>query len=147
MTLFMRLLHYPGRGALNIMEPKPLVSCYLWQLPRCRIMTNELWAARRLRTNNLLSCCPPVYFPWQTSNDPSVTFCCPKITANSLWCVSDYLSPRLMPSPSTRCICQLWCPPPKRCVPWSLWFVSPQVILCHLCVRPPLLPPGPLTHC
>ena len=110
MTLFMRLLHYPGRGALNIMEPKPLVSCYLWQLPRCRIMTNELWAARRLRTNNLLSCCPPVYFPWQTSNDPSVTFCCPKITANSLWCVSDYLSPRLMPSPSTRCICQLWCP-------------------------------------
>ena len=164
------------------------------------------------KTNNL--CCPPVYFPWQTSNDPSVTFCCPKIITTAIevciwlfmcpmlslllsssgigfqmesrrvivwvsqeWLIGVevevygglqetllptycselktrksfrvYLSLTLMRVKLVRVFVNGWChplpnPATPLSVPWSVWFVSPQVIFCHLCVRYP--PPPPLSH-
>ena len=61
-------------------------------------------------------------------------FMCPELKLHSL------LSP---------CICQcdanlyLYLGRHSAVSPWPLWFVSPQVILCHLCVRSPSLPPSP----
>ena len=52
MTLFMRLLHYPGRQNIKYYGAQTLG--FLLFLTVCfRIITNELWAADK--TNNLLS--------------------------------------------------------------------------------------------
>ena len=59
MTLFMRLLHYPGRQNIKYYGAQTLV--FLLFMTVClssRIITNELWAANTDgwdKTNNLLS--------------------------------------------------------------------------------------------
>ena len=101
----MRLLHYPGRQNIKYYGAQTLG--FLLFMTVClgsRIITNELWAARTgwdLETEETKPtiCCPPVYFPWQTSNDPSVTFCCPKIITTAIEvCIWLFMCPMLSQS-------------------------------------------------
>ena len=60
MTLFMRLLHYPGRQNIKYYGAQTLgFLLFMTVCLSSRIITNELWAARAGwdwdKTNNLLS--------------------------------------------------------------------------------------------
>ena len=57
-----------------------------------------------------------------------------------------YLSLTFVQVELVRVFVNVWChplpdPATPLSVPWSVWFVSPQVIFCHLCVRYPSPPP------
>ena len=103
----MRLLHYPGRQNIKYYGAQTLgFLLFMTVCLSSRIITNELWAGTGTKPT---ICCPPVYFPWQTSNDPSVTFCCPKIITTAIEvCIWLFMCPELklhslLLSP---CICQ-----------------------------------------
>lgn len=137
----MRLLHYPGRQNIKYYGAQTLgFLLFMTVCLGCRIITNELWADK---TNNLLS---TRLFPMADIKWPICDILLSKKSSQQpLRCVSDYLCVQC--SLSVRVFvnvdANLYPIPPQRRVPWTLWFVSPQVILCHLCVRylpPPLSP-------
>lgn len=138
----MRLLHYPGRQNIKYYGAQTLgFLLFMTVCLGCRIITNELWADK---TNNLLS---TRLFPMADIKWPICDILLSKKSSQQpLRCVSDYLCVQC--SLSVRVFvnvdANLYPIPPQRRVPWTLWFVSPQVILCHLCVR--YLPPPPLPH-
>ena len=148
MTLFMRLLHYPGRQNIKYYGAQTLgFLLFMTVCLNSRIITNELWAGTGTKPT---ICCPPVYFPWQTSNDPSVTFCCPKNHHNSHWGVYliIYVSRIEAPFSAQSVYLSMWCQPlplprpPQRCVPMAPvicvttgHFVSS---LCQISLSPPL---------
>ena len=149
----MRLLHYPGRQNIKCYGAQTLgFLLFMTVCLSSRIITNELWAARagwdRDKTNNLLS---PRLFSVADIKWPICDILLSKKSSQQpLRCVSDYLCVQDWRSIlSVRVFVNVMptftftftsAQPPQRRVPWSLWFVSPQVTLCHLCVRSPPSP-------
>ena len=94
MTLFMRLLHYPGRQNIKYYgEPKPLVSSYLWQfVPAAEQNYNQRTLSRpENRDKPTIS----IVHPFISLSRHQMThlwhFVVQKSSQQPLRCVSDYL--------------------------------------------------------